>query len=584
MGSELVAVNGIPALRGLSADIVHDVERWRARATDEEVAGDLAALIDEGDPKNVENSFFRSLEFGTGGLRGVIGAGTNRMNVYTVGQATQGLADYLLSLPARDDGARKSVAIAHDSRIDGELFARTAARVLAGNGIQACLYPRLEPTPALSFAVRDLGCDAGINVTASHNPAIYNGYKAYGPDGCQITSEYARGVSAAISQVDIFDGVRIADFDDASDEGLIAWIGDDTLARFIDACKEADVTPDATGALKLVYTPLNGTGLECMHAILDRIGVTDVTVVPEQEKPDGQFPTCPFPNPEIREALQKGIELSEQVGPDLLLATDPDADRVGVAVKDGDDYTLLSGNEMGILLFDFVCRMRTARGAMPASPVCVSTIVSTQMIDAIGARYGVQIRRTLTGFKYIGEQIGKLEAAGHAERFVFGFEESYGYLAGTHVRDKDAIVASMLICQMARHYRGQGMNLAQAMRALYDEYGWYRNQSTSVQFEGADGARAMDETMAHLRQAPPSQVAGLAVKRVVDYQQGIGELPPANVVELDLEQGQKVLIRPSGTEPKIKGYLFAKASTRAIADDTCARLRGAVEDMLGTRA
>jgi len=561
--------------------LAQTVARWQARATDPEVAADLAELVSSEDGKAIEDAFYRSLEFGTGGLRGVLGAGTNRMNIYTVAQATQGLADYLNTLPAQSAAGRRRVAIAHDSRINGELFARTAARVLAANGIEAVLYPRLEPTPALSFATRDLVCDAGINITASHNPAVYNGYKAYGPDGCQITSDYAKGVSDAIARADIFDDVKLVDFDGALAEGLIAWIGDDTLARFIDACQAADVTPGAQGDLKLVYTPLNGTGLECVSAILERIGVEDVTVVPEQEKPDGNFPTCPFPNPEIREALRCGIELCERVHPDLLLATDPDADRVGVAVENEGDYVLLSGNEMGILLFDFVCRMRTERGTMPKDPICVSTIVSTQMIDAIAQRYGVEIRRTLTGFKYIGEMIGRLEAEGHPERFVFGFEESYGYLAGTHVRDKDAIVTSMLICQMARHYRTRNMNLVQAMEALYDEYGWYRNAALSKMFEGADGARAMADKMRELRNEPPAEIAGLAVERVRDFGPGIEGLPPAEVVEFDLAGDQKVLVRPSGTEPKIKGYLFACAADEASADGICNELKDATAELLG---
>ena len=407
----------------------------------------------------------------------MLGAGTNRMNVYTVGQATQGLCDYLNAHKA--EGTTPSVAICYDSRNKGELFARETAAMLAGNGVRAYIYPRLEPTPALSFAVRHLGCDAGVNVTASHNPAKYNGYKVYGPDGCQIASEMADEIQATIQKTDAFDDVKKADFDEAMAAGMIKWISDETLEAFLDAVQAQSVTAagDDAAQLKLVYTPLNGTGLETVTKILNRIGIDDITVVPEQAMPDGNFPTCPYPNPEMLEALQKGIDLCEQVHPDLLLATDPDTDRVGTAVKNGDEYLLPSGNEMGVLLLDYIGRVRTAEGTMPENPVAVTTIVSTDMVDAVAAKYGIEVRRVLTGFKYIGGVIADLEAEGHPERFVFGFEESYGYLAGTHARDKDAVVASMLICQMARYYRARGKNLAEALEDLYQEHGYYRNKT-----------------------------------------------------------------------------------------------------------
>ena len=526
---------------------------WCKKVTDPELCADLRAMGESGNEEAIEDAFYRNLEFGTAGLRGVLGAGTNRMNIHTVGQATQGVADYINS--QKGEGEPGTVAICYDSRINSELFAHTAASVLAGNGIKSYVYPRLQPTPALSFATRFLGCAIGINVTASHNPAKYNGYKVYGPDGCQIASSIADAITEAISRVDMFDDVKTMPFAQAEEAGLANFIGEDVLDAFLDAVYEQHVEQEETD-LRVVYTPLNGTGLECVTRILKRIGVTDVHVVPEQEKPDGNFPTCPYPNPEIREALECGIALCEQVHPDLLLATDPDCDRVGTAVKDGDDYQLLSGNEVGVLLLDFICRMRKANGTLPEAPVAVTTIVSTSLADAVAAKYGVQMRRVLTGFKYIGGVIAELEQAGAPERFVFGFEESYGYLAGTHARDKDAVVASMLICQMARYYRTQGKNLYQAMQDIYREFGFHHNRTLSYAFEGAAGAQAMASIMAGFRESQPAEIAGLKVLGFLDYQQGVGGLPSANVLQFDLEKGNKVIVRPSGTEPKVKVYLF----------------------------
>ena len=526
---------------------------WCKKVTDPELCADLRAMGESGNEEAIEDAFYRNLEFGTAGLRGVLGAGTNRMNIHTVGQATQGVADYINS--QKGEGEPGTVAICYDSRINSELFAHTAASVLAGNGIKSYVYPRLQPTPALSFATRYLGCAIGINVTASHNPAKYNGYKVYGPDGCQIASSIADAITEAISRVDMFDDVKTMPFAQAEEAGLANFIGEDVLDAFLDAVYEQHVEQEQSD-LRVVYTPLNGTGLECVTRILKRIGVTDVHVVPEQEKPDGNFPTCPYPNPEIREALECGIALCEQVHPDLLLATDPDCDRVGTAVKDGDDYQLLSGNEVGVLLLDFICRMRKANGTLPEAPVAVTTIVSTSLADAVAAKYGVQMRRVLTGFKYIGGVIAELEQAGAPERFVFGFEESYGYLAGTHARDKDAVVASMLICQMARYYRTQGKNLYQAMQDIYREFGFHHNRTLSYAFEGAAGAQAMASIMAGFRESQPAEIAGLKVLGFLDYQQGVGGLPSANVLQFDLEKGNKVIVRPSGTEPKVKVYLF----------------------------
>ena len=517
----------------------------------------------------------------------MIGAGTNRMNRYTVARATQGLADYLNA-----HFENPSVAIARDSRHKGREFSRIAACVLAANGIRSLLYTRLEPTPALSFAVRDLGCSAGINMTASHNPAAYNGYKVYGPDGCQITSDAAAEISERIARLGYFpaegaESAKIDDYQQACFDGRISWIGEDTLARFMDAVLEqSQETPEESAEpIRVLYTPLCGTGLECVSQVLGRIGIPYLDVVPGQDQPDGDFPTCEYPNPEERAALQAGIDKCrswKEMGKpfDLLLATDPDADRVGVACEDGDDYTLVTGNEMGILLMDYLAGRRAARGEDLSRLVAVTTIVSSAMCDDVAAHYGFELRRTLTGFKYIGEQIGRLEAAGEADRFMFGFEESYGYLAGTHVRDKDAVVASMLIVQMARHYRKQGMTLVQAMRALYDKFGWQTNRTISLAYPGADGAQRMADIMAGLRAQPPAQVADRDVAEVVDYAEGVGDLPKANVVEFRLAGGGKLIVRPSGTEPKIKAYLFAKAPDQTGADAMLDALEQSARELL----
>ena len=565
---------------------------WIEYVRDEQLHAELTQLsanLDagaEGAEAAVADAFFQDLAFGTAGLRGIIGAGTNRMNHYTVARATQGLADYLNA-----HFEHPSVAIARDSRLMGEQFVRTAASVLAANGVRALIYPRVEPTPALSFAVRDLGCAAGINLTASHNPAAYNGYKVYGPDGCQITSDAAAEISERIQAVAYFAeqgrAAQLVDFDQAERDGLVQVIDDGTLDRFIDAVLDQSLeTPEeAALPLSVVYTPLNGTGMECVGRVFERIGVTDVAVVESQREPDGTFPTCTYPNPEERAALEQGIALcrarkDEGAAPDLLIATDPDADRVGTACEDGDDYTLISGNEMGILLMDYIASRRAARGDDMARLVAVTTIVSAAMCDDIAREYGFELRRVLTGFKYIGEQIGHLETAGQADRFMFGFEESYGYLAGTHVRDKDAVVATMLICQMARHYRAQNMTIAQAMRALYGKHGWQTNRTISLSYPGAGGAARMAAIMQALRAQAPTDIAGRAVAEVVDYAAGVGDLPSANVVEFRLAEGGKVIVRPSGTEPKIKAYLFAKAPDAQGADAMLDQLEAAARKLL----
>ena len=479
-------------------------------------------------------------------------------------------------------GLPKKVAIAHDSRHNGELFARETARVLAANGITAYVYPRLEPTPALSWAVRYLGCGAGVCVTASHNPAKYNGYKVYGADGCQITLEAAEKILAAIEKIDCFDGVKLADYDKALADGSIVRIGDKCLDDFVQAVYDQRVGDGAgIDALKLVYTPLNGTGLECVKKLLAKLGVTHVTVVPEQEKPDGDFPTCPYPNPEIREAMQKGLELCDAVKPDILLGTDPDCDRCGTAVPDGKGgYRLISGNEMGVILLDFICRSRIANGTMPENPVAVTTIVSTDMVTAVAKKYGVELRRVLTGFKYIGEQIALLEQGGHPERYIFGFEESYGYLSGTHARDKDAVNAVLLICEAAAWYAKKGMTLGNAIDALYAEFGCYCNAQKSFAFAGETGMEKMASLMQGLRTQPLREIARLPVEGYTDYEaEGTG-LPKANVLEYRLPGGSKVIIRPSGTEPKIKAYLSAVKPTVEQANAQLARLAEAAAKLL----
>ena len=548
------------------ADVHELLNTWIAHVEDPELLAELNSMKESGDEDKITDAFFQDLAFGTAGLRGTIGAGTNRMNIYTVGRATQGFADYL-----NKTFEKPTVAIARDSRNKGELFVQTTAAILAANGIVSYVYPKISPVPTLSWATRYLKCSGGICMTASHNPAPYNGYKAYGPDGCQITSEAADAISAAMEATDPFSDVKSMPFDEAVEKGLVKWIDDKCLEDYYDAVVDKSVNnlsdeQIASAPLKLVYTPLNGTGLIPVTSVLKKVGITDVTVVPEQKEPDGDFPTCPYPNPEIREAMQKGIDLCKEVKPDLLLATDPDADRVGVACADGDDYTLLTGNEMGVLLLDYICKMRAERGEDLKTKVAVTTIVSSAMVDALAEEYGFELRRCLTGFKYIGDIITGLSDAGEVERFIFGFEESYGYLSGDHVRDKDAVNASMLICQMAQYYKLQGMNLVQAMKALYEKFGYYHNKTIALSYPGAEGAGKMAGIMADLRKEPPTEIAGSKVEAVVDYATGVNGLPTANVVEFDLEGGNKAIVRPSGTEPKIKLYIFASGKDAAEAD------------------
>ena len=548
-------------------------QSWRKNAIDDpDLQSELSAI--ENDAEAIQDRFYRDLAFGTGGLRGVIGAGTNRMNIYTVRKATQGLANYV-----KEAFSEPSVAISYDSRIKSTDFAKAAAEVLAANGVKVHIYTELKPTPMLSFAVRALHCSAGIMVTASHNPAKYNGYKAYGSDGCQMTIDAADAVLAKINALDIFNDVKHMPFDEALAAGMISYIGDDVIEDYFRNVLAQGINTDlcAKSGLKIVYTPLNGTGNKPVRTILNRIGIQEVTVVKEQENPDGNFTTCPYPNPEIREALQLGLQYCDHVKPDLLLATDPDADRVGIAVPDGKGgYALFSGNEVGAMLLEYICEQRIQKGTMPKHPVAVKTIVTTDIVEAICKAYGVELIEVLTGFKFIGEQIGFLEEKGEEDRYIFGFEESYGYLAGSYVRDKDAVVASMLICEMAAYYRTKGISMMQARENLYQKYGVYVHAQHSFTFEGESGMIRMQNIMEHLRTHRPEQIDNLKVIQFADYEKQVSidlttgtettiTLPQSNVLSFTLEQGAKVIIRPSGTEPKIKAYYTTTAATEAEA-------------------
>lgn len=525
-------------------------------AGEAELAEELTAI--NGDSAAIEDRFYKELEFGTGGLRGVLGAGTNRMNVFTVSKATQGYSNYL-----NQQFEKPSVAIGYDSRVHSDDFARAAAAVFAANGIQVHIYDHLMPTPALSFAVRDLHCSGGIVLTASHNPAKYNGYKVYGADGCQITTEAAKAIQTAINEVDPFDDVKRADFRLAMENGIIHYIGEDTIDRYQAAVSTASLLPEGVDKnVAIVYTPLNGAGISCVPRCLKEHGFTNITIPDEQKNPDGHFPTCPYPNPEVREALEVGLRWAEKTQSDLLLATDPDCDRVGAAVKTASGYTLISGNQMGVLLFDFVCKMRQVNGTMPKNPVAVKTIVTTPMAAKIAEHYGVQLIDVLTGFKFIGEQIGLLEKKGETDRYIFGFEESYGYLSGSFVRDKDAVNASLLICEMFAWYKSQGKSLVDVLEELYQEYGCYESKLLSFQFEGADGFAKMQSLMTELRTNRPAELAGIAVERSIDYQNDDTGLPKSNVLRFFLKNGAEAVVRPSGTEPKLKVYLTAAEKDR----------------------
>ena len=529
-----------------------EYKRWlSANLIDFDLHAELASI--ENDDEAIKERFAVALKFGTAGLRGTLGAGTNRMNIWVVRQATQGVADWV-----KTQGGTQTVAISYDSRLKGWTFAKDAAAVLAANGIHVRLYDELMPVPALSFATRYYHCNAGIMITASHNPAKYNGFKAYGPDGCQMTDDAAAIVYDQIQKTDVLTGAKYITFAEGVEKGLIQFVGDDCKEALYQAIESRQVRPNLckTAGLKLVYSPLNGTGLVPVTRVLRDMGITDITIVPEQEYPNGYFTTCPYPNPEIYEALEKGLELAKKVGADLMLATDPDADRVGIAMKCPDgSYELVSGNEMGVLLLDYICAGRIEKGTMPKNLVAVKSIVSTPLADLVAKHYGVELRHTLTGFKWIGDQIAQLEAHGEEERFIFGFEESYGYLAGSYVRDKDAIVGSMLICEMAAYYRSIGSSIKQRLEEIYAQYGRFLNKVDSYEFDGLSGMDKMAGIMNTLRTNPPVEFAGRKVVSLTDYNKPEETgLPKANVLIFGLEDGATVVVRPSGTEPKIKTY------------------------------
>jgi len=531
---------------------MNEYKRWFSFDLEDcDLYPELAKIKDnEGE---IKDRFAVSLKFGTAGLRGVLGAGTNRMNIYVVRQATQGIANWV-----KKQGGSQTVAISFDTRLKSDVFSKTAACVLAANGINVRIYDSAMPVPALSFATRYYKCNAGIMVTASHNPSKYNGYKAYGPDGCQMTDAAAAIVYEEIQNTDVLTGAKLISFAQGVEDGLIRFVGDDCKKAFYEAIESRQVRPGLakTAGLKLVYSPLNGSGLIPVTQVLKDIGINDITIVPEQEYPNGYFTTCSYPNPEIYDALEAGLKLAKECGADLMLATDPDADRVGIAMKCPDGtYELVSGNEMGVLLLDYICAGRIEKGTMPKDPVAVMSLVSTPLADAVAKNYGVELRKVLTGFKWIGDQILHLEEAGQEERFIFGFEESYGYLSGSYVRDKDAVVASMLICEMAAYYRSIGSSIKQRLEEIYAKYGRYLNKIDSFEFPGLSGMDKMAGIMQTLRDTPPTEIAGLKVAKVTDYKKTEETgLPAANVLVYSLEGGATVVIRPSGTEPKIKAY------------------------------
>lgn len=552
---------------------------------------DLIPELNEisGKEDEILDRFYKNLEFGTAGLRGVIGAGTNRMNIYTVNQATQGLSDYLNSA-----FSNPKIAIAYDSRIKSDVFARSAASVLAANGVKVYIYPELVPTPMLSYAVRRLKCSSGIIITASHNPAKYNGYKCYDPNGYQMTDEAAEKTYAFIQKVDMFEGVKTVDFDEALRDGKIEYIGQDIFDSFYDEVLKARVNPGICekADLSVIYTPLNGTGNKPVREILKKIGVNNITVVPEQEYPDGNFPTCPFPNPEIKQAFECAINLSKTKQADLLVATDPDCDRLGIAVLDDGVYKLMSGNEVGAMLTEYILETLTQQGKLPKNPIVVKTIVTSQLIAEIAKAYGAETADLLTGFKYIGELITNLEKKGETDRFVIGMEESYGYLRGAHARDKDAVVASMLVCEMAAYYKMRGMSLYDFMQSIYNKYGMYLNTLLNFSFEGAAGMQKMADMMENLRKNTPPEIAGESVKTASDYKIGetvnllTGEksditLPKSNVLAYTLGGGTGAIVRPSGTEPKIKIYITSVGKNKAEAQSKADKIAKDMEKILG---
>lgn len=558
--------------------ILNNYQRWTERAiADVDVINELKDIAEnEG---KIEDAFYKDLAFGTGGLRGVIGAGTNRLNVYTVAKASQGLADYVIKNFASE---KRKIAISFDSRIKSDVFAKVAAGVFAANGIKVAIYSELMPTPCLSFAVRHLGCAAGVMVTASHNPAKYNGYKVYGADGCQITTEAAAEILAEIEKLDIFDDVKRISFEEGFEAGKISYISEEVYTAFIEEVKKESVLggTQVNKDVAIVYSPLNGTGLKPVIRTLKESGYTNITVVKEQEQPDGTFPTCPYPNPEVRQAMELGIEYAKKNNADLLLATDPDCDRVGIAVKNTQgEYVLLSGNETGMLLLDYICSRRTQMKTMPEDPVAVKTIVTIDMAERIAAKYGVKTINVLTGFKFIGEQIGFLEKQGKEDSYIFGMEESYGYLSGSYVRDKDGVNAAFLICEMFAYYASRGIGLFEKLNELYEEYGYCLNTLHSYTFEGSAGFEKMQNIMASFRKSI-TEFAGKKVLKCLDYSRGIDGLPKSDVLKFFLEDNCSIVVRPSGTEPKLKAYISVSAATKEEAQVVEGELARAVEEKM----
>lgn len=568
-------------------DINSLYNEWLQNATgDPDLIAELESI--KGNDDEILDRFYRSLEFGTAGLRGVIGAGTNRMNIYTVGRATQGLSDFL-----NKNYDNPSIAIGYDSRIKSEYFSKEAASILAANGIKVYIFEELEPTPCLSFAIRHFHTSSGIILTASHNPAKYNGYKCYNPQGYQMTDAEAAETYDFIQKVDYFTGIKRVDFDQAVADGVIQYVGQEVIDLFLDRVQTQCVNPEIVknADLKVIYTPLNGTGNKPVRQILSRIGIEQVYVVPQQENPDGNFPTCPFPNPEIKQVFEIGLEMNKTIGADILLATDPDCDRVGIAVPDkSGEPVLMTGNEVGAMLLNYLLSQRQEKGTLPESAIAVKSFVSTDLAEAIAKKYNCKFKNLLTGFKYIGELITDLESQGRADDFVMGFEESYGYLAGTHARDKDAVVASMLICEMAAYYKTKNMNLVDVMNSLYDDFGYYANVVESYTFEGAAGMEKMAGIMDKLRTNPPQKIAGMSVVAVADYKESTTtytdgrvepiDLPKSNVIDFQLADGNKVIVRPSGTEPKIKAYITAIGSDRDSANALAQQLIAAANEFM----
>ena len=561
-------------------------ETWKnAELSDEALRKELASIAN--DEEAINDRFYKELAFGTGGLRGVLGVGSNRMNIYTVGKASRGLANYINSV-----SKSPKLAIAYDSRNNSDVFARRAASVFAGAGIKVHIWKELMPTPALSFAVRELGCDGGIMVTASHNPAKYNGYKVYGADGCQIANEAADRILDEINNVDTFSDYKLVDFEEGLKSGIIEYVSEDTFNAFIDAVStQTFIGDDIVKNVKIAYTPLYGTGLRSVTTCLKKNGFTNIEVVKEQAPPNGDFPTCPYPNPEIREALEVGLNVAKEVGADILIATDPDCDRVGIAVKQNDDFRLFSGNEVGVLLTDFIAKRKVAMGIMPKKPVVVKTIVTTDLVNRVADDYGIETRDVLTGFKYIGDQIANLEKDGEVYRYLLGFEESYGYLSGSYVRDKDAVNGAYLIAQMFAYYKAQNKSLLEVLDGLYEKYGYYLNTLYSFEFEGESGMKKMDAIMDTFRNNIPKDIAGVKILEVRDYETSTqtnlatGEkkpidLPKSNVIKYILEGNSSAVLRPSGTEPKLKLYLAISSENEASARELESKISNEVKKSL----